>query len=302
MKRINQPGLIIILLLFFLLNACKKTDSPPSVPSNPYPADGAVDLAEYLTFSWVCSDPDNDILRYEVYLGIDSFPELVDDNNTLGFYNTPELEKGLQYYWKIIAIDEKNNSSESPLWRFSTEDVIIQTENVTDERDGKIYKAILLGNQWWTAENMNFIIDDISWCFTDNTGYCDKLGRLYNWEAAQNACPKGWHLPSENDWFILANFLGGWEVAGAKMKEEGTNNWQPPNKGATNSSTFTALPGGYRFSDGYFDFYGRYAYFWTSTLEDVNNAWARYVYYRQIELDHNYYSKSYGFSVRCIKD
>ena len=152
------------------------------------------------------------------------------------------------------------------------------------------------------AANINYETNSGSWCYNDNPSLCATMGRLYDWDSARNACPEGWHLPSDIDWLILSNYLGGKEIAGGKLKQENIISWQPPNTGATNSSGFTALPGGYRYSGFDFALYGRYAYFWTSSSEDINNSWAYFLYYRQSNIDRNFYSKSYGFSVRCIKD
>ena len=134
-------------------------------------------------------------------------------------------------------------------------------------------------------------------------------GALYNWTAAKTACPEGWHLPSDAEWMQLTDFLGGVYVAGGKLKETDTIHWKSPNVGATNETSFTALPGGIRLKTtgggGYTSFHGTgdIGYWWTSTEDSSNGAWYRIlrnsdgVVNRSSNLD-----RSNGFSVRCLRD
>jgi len=144
-----------------------------------------------------------------------------------------------------------------------------------------------------------------------------KYGYLYNWYAAKgiyttgniastdtlNICPSGWHVPTDADWTTLTTELGGESVAGGKMKSVGTSFWNSPNTEATNSSGFSVLPGGYRYSDGSFDYVSNYAFFWSATEFDfVNVAWYRGLYYNDGYVDRNGDYKSVGASVRCLRD
>ena len=190
-------------------------------------------------------------------------------------------------------------------------------DTFTDERDGQTYKTVKIGDQVWLAENLNFKTEN-SWCYDDNPEHCEIYGRLYTWYAAvdTNTCPAGWHLPTNDEWKTLEMELGMSQSEadtidrrgtdeGGKLKEESvcTSHWKSPNKGATNSSGFTALPGGIRdYSDGAFYDLGTDADFWTATESDASNAWNRNLYYDYAEVDRYYFSKSDGFSVRCVKD
>jgi len=141
-------------------------------------------------------------------------------------------------------------------------------------------------------------------------------GVLYNWPAAMNGasssnsnpsgvqgiCPDGWHLPSDAEWTTLTTYLGGEEVAGGKMKEAGTDHWNSPNIEATNSSGFTALPGGWRSSGGYFYSIGYNGLWWSSTQTSDTNAWERGLNYFDNSLRRNSGGKYFGFSVRCVRD
>jgi uncharacterized protein (TIGR02145 family) len=114
-------------------------------------------------------------------------------------------------------------------------------ETFSDPRDGQVYRIVKIGDQVWFAENLNYDAEG-SWCYDSDPENCEIYGRLYSWEAGLTACPEGWHLPSEDEWNNLIEFLGGYEIAGGKMKA--ISGWDEPNIGATNESGFSALPGG----------------------------------------------------------
>jgi uncharacterized protein (TIGR02145 family) len=171
----------------------------------------------------------------------------------------------------------------------------------TDSRDGKTYKTVKIGSQTWMAENLNYSTSN-SWCYDNNNSNCNTYGRLYTWEAAKIACPAGWHLPTDNEWTKLIDFLGGQNGAGGKMKQSGTTNWWEPNNNATNSSGFTVLPGGGRNYGGNFGNMGFGALFWSSTEVGTDGAWSRDLGYDYAAVGTSYDGKNYGFSVRCLQD
>ena len=141
-------------------------------------------------------------------------------------------------------------------------------------------------------------------------------GVLYNWTAAmdgeassttnpsgiQGVCPAGWHVPSDAEWTELTDYLGGTSVAGGKLKETGTTHWNTPNTGATNETGFTALPGGFRGSNGSFDDIGSDGLWWSATEGGATNAWYRNVNYSGSIVYSYDYNKEVGFSVRCVRD
>jgi len=118
---------------------------------------------------------------------------------------------------------------------------------LTDSRDGEKYKTVRIGKQTWMAENLNYNATG-SKCYDNKPVNCDKYGRLYNWSAAQSACPVGWHLPSDSEWTRLTDFVG--SSAGKKLKS--TRDWNKNGNG-TDEYGFSALPGGNGNSNGYFD-------------------------------------------------
>ena len=190
--------------------------------------------------------------------------------------------------------------------------------------DGNVYHTVKIGAQTWMVENLRttryndgtaipLVTGNTAWGSLTTPGYCwynndiankTPYGALYNWYAVNTGklCPTGWHVATDAEWTQLTDYLGGENVAGGKMKEAGLSHWQSPNTGATNSSGFTALPGGYRSTDGSFYLLAYYAYFWSSSQYDETYAWHRYLfcYYEYV---FSYYDlKSLGFSCRCLQD
>jgi uncharacterized protein (TIGR02145 family) len=206
------------------------------------------------------------------------------------------------------------------------EQVVFTTLNgIITDIDGNIYHTIRIGTQAWLVENlMNsryrngdniaFVIDGTSWSNLSTGAYCyynndtaneHTYGHLYNWFAvkdSRNITPTGWHIPSDEEWTTLINYLGGSDFAGSKLKEIGTIHWLEPNSGATNESGFTALPGGARGFDGSFFEIQSVGYWWSSTEYNSTNAWRRRIFNNQTGIYRNNPDKKYGFSVRCVRD
>ena len=196
------------------------------------------------------------------------------------------------------------------------------------DQDGNTYKTIEIGTQTWMAENLrttryrngdsipNKITlhqwstgwTDMCWSYDNDSSYSLIYGRLYSWfciRDERNISPSGWHVPTMDEWKILVTFLGGKNIAGGKLKEEGTAHWQGPNNGATNESGFTALPAGaHGDPDRAFDDGGCIGYFWSSTLilEPMYQANGWGLQNDQKQFDSLAFQLDLGFSVRCIKD
>ena len=211
------------------------------------------------------------------------------------------------------------------------------TDTIIDNRDGKVYKTIKIGDQWWMAENLattklrdGSIMDLIteneewiklttpaySWYYNDEETYKDPYGALYNWYAVNSVflCPVGWHIPSDGEWKQLEKTLKLKEGEidkegirgnneGGQLKEVGTIYWNSPNVGATNKSGFTAIPVGHRnWKSGDFIDIGLFGTWWSSTEKDSSYAWRRTLYYNDDKIRRFTSHKRDGFTVRCIKD
>jgi len=169
----------------------------------------------------------------------------------------------------------------------------------TDTRDGQTYKTVKIGTQTWMAQNLNYQTSSGSWCYEDSISYCKKYGRLYDWNTAETVCPKGWKLPSREDWDRLVATAGGWKIAGKKLKSK--SGWNENGNG-TDDYGFSALPSGNRYSIG--DFYDASVngYWWTATEDDSDNAYLRNMNYRDNYASGGNIYKSLGLSVRCVAD
>jgi len=209
-------------------------------------------------------------------------------------YTDTGLTYGANYTYRVYAYNINNQSYYSNI----IELYLLLT--VTDI-DGNVYQTVKIGDQWWMAENLKVTHyrngDDVN-----NTA---TYGILYNWYTVhdnRNIAPLGWHIPTDAEWQTLIDYLGGWSVAGGKMKETGTTHWVSPNTGATNESGFTALPGGYLNSSGNILNRDHRAYLWSSTEHDGITSWSRRLWYTSQEVTHHSGNKQYGYSIRCIRD
>jgi uncharacterized protein (TIGR02145 family) len=194
---------------------------------------------------------------------------------------------------------------------------------------GTYYPSVTVGCQTWMSKNLDVekyrngdpipeVTDKAAWralttgawCYYNNDPAMGAIyGKLYNWYAVNDPrglAPAGWHIPIDFEWTLLSKCLGGKSVAGGAMKESGTAHWVPTNTGATNSSGFTALPGGYRNIGGTFYTIGTGGKFWSATpADDVSRptfAWLRYLFNGNSEIVKTNNNKEDGYSVRCVKD
>jgi uncharacterized protein (TIGR02145 family) len=191
--------------------------------------------------------------------------------------------------------------------------------------DGNEYDTVVIGTQVWLGENLKttkynngvsipLVTDNSQWASMSSAAFCwygnnraavEQYGALYNWWAVKVSflCPIGYHVPSKEEWSSLIDYLGGEEIAGAKLKATGNQFWINNNSQTTNESGFTAMPGGRRSpNDGTFDSMRGSGSWWTSSpgidddsgrrvdiLSGLNGAYIMGL------------SKKAGFSVRCIK-
>jgi uncharacterized protein (TIGR02145 family) len=201
--------------------------------------------------------------------------------------------------------------------------VIPPQETVTDA-DGNVYHSVTIGGQEWLMENLKTtkynngdpipnVSDATAWKNLTGGAYCNHnndpgfsttYGRLYNWYAvsdSRNISPTGWHVASDAEWTTLVTYLGGITLAGGKLKEQGIGHWPNPNIGASNSSGFTALPGGYRDDFGLFNTIAG-GFWWSSTPYGVGGAWSVNMSFGTTSVVRTDAGRGYGYAVRCIKD
>ncbi|HPM87790.1 MAG TPA: fibrobacter succinogenes major paralogous domain-containing protein [Bacteroidales bacterium] len=234
--------------------------------------------------------------------------------------NAMYLNPDTYYYLRAYATN-KAGTGYGDVKEFHTPPL---TKGTVTDVEGNIYGTVVLGNQTWMTENLrttkyndntpiSLVRNNDVWtrlitpayCWYDNDSLANKAayGAIYNWYVISTGklCPDGWRVPINNDWNNLSNYLGGEYLAGDKLKEEGGSHWINFSTASTNVSGFTARPGGGRI-DGNFVYKGFAGAWWTSTEYDKDNAWCRELDDDIVELLTGAVGKSFGFSVRCIKN
>jgi uncharacterized protein (TIGR02145 family) len=253
---------------------------------------------------------------------------LVFQNNKIVYTGTEKkfnlningLDPNSTYYVRAYATNKIGTSY--------GEEMIIKTYTGTiSDNEGNTYLTVTINNQVWMAENLkskkflngdpigtttddlhNVFNPEYQWAYDNNENNVSTYGRLYTWFAVKDSrkiCPTGWHVPAFSEVYAMSTSLGGYLVNGGLLKEAGINHWESPNNGATNSTGFTGLPGGYRSDYGTFLIWKQFGGWWTST-EDP--SYPDYAY--SISLHGSSYvsgigsssTKKYGLSVRCMKD
>ena len=227
------------------------------------------------------------------------------------------LESGTNYYVRAYATNSLGTAYGN---------AIIFITPLTDI-DGNVYNTVVIGNQVWMTENLRttkycdntkipYVTDNTDWSTLSSPAYCwykndessnkNIYGAFYNWFTVNTGklCPDGWHVPSEAEWTIFTDWLGGESDTGGKLKEIGTNHWNNPNMGATNDFGFNALPGGYRsgLNTGSFRAIGYIGWWWASTESDLIWARNRTMAYDVSEIAKGKGLKKNGYSVRCVKN
>ncbi len=194
--------------------------------------------------------------------------------------------------------------------------------------DGNVYQTVKIGDQTWLGQNLNVShfrngdpIPQVrtdeewekagneqrpAWCHYENsTDQGKTYGKLYNWYAVNDPrglAPKGYHIPTVQDWNTMSSYLGGGEKAGGKLKEKGMTHWKSPNTEATNSSGWNGLPGGLNYSFGTFVGVGSTGYWWTSVEDGEVTANVYSLSFENSTLFDLFLNKGVGLSVRCIRD
>ncbi len=311
--------LSLILIGSFLCSSCKKeegkTEDPPD-PQMTIPVLATQDAADVTESSAktggnVTADGGATVTERGVCYSASSNPNITDDlkiqsGSGTGIFdcNIAALDQSTEYFYKAYAI----NSAGVGYGVQKSFTTLSGGPTFTDPRDGQVYDIVDIGNQAWFAENLNYETSN-SWCYDNNSGYCDTHGRLYNWLSARTACPDGWHLPTDDEWKEMEKALGmsqsqadlaGWRGTDEGKKLKSTSGWVSNGNG-TNSSGFSALAAGKRGTDSDFNYKGLWALFWTDT-QWSDNAMYRLLTYEEDRIRRYNSSKYNAYSVRCLKD
>ena len=194
------------------------------------------------------------------------------------------------------------------------------------DQDGNVYKTIVIGTQEWMAENLKTahyrngnvipVVTDSSawsqlslgatcWYKNDSASYDCPYGRFYNWYCVADTrglCPAGWHVPTDEEWTLTEDFLGGSSVAAKPLKST-SELWQFSNAAGNNLSGFSGLPGNYRgYQGGFNPANGEFGIWWNASETNLELARSRYLYWFRSNTEQSSDDKHHGFSVRCLKD
>jgi uncharacterized protein (TIGR02145 family) len=240
------------------------------------------------------------------------------------------LEANTHYFYRAFAVNSAGEGY-GELREFKTPHLF---GLMTDERDGRVYHTIRIGEQVWMADNLKFgeMIDSTElptdneivekYCYNNDPGLAEAFGGLYKWheamnyqleEGSQGICPDGWHIPTDLEWKILEVTIGLPEefannvdmrggVEGGRLKAPLFDFWFEPNAEATNETGFSAMGAGEMSADGYFQGLGAYTVFWTSSIAEEPEVW-----FRALSHDHGGIYRGVAgdilvLSVRCIQD
>jgi uncharacterized protein (TIGR02145 family) len=239
-----------------------------------------------------------------------------------------QLTPDTKYFVRAFATNSNGTAYSEPM-TFITRDENGQLNSFTDPRDGHIYKYATFGSQTWMTENLAYLpqVDRASTGSASKPAYYvydylgtdtdyaktlsnySKYGVLYNLPAALNSCPPGWHLPTDQEWKQLEQFMGmessdsdldrfrNTGSVGKMMKS--TAGWDANGNGT--GDIFNALPAGFRNKGGTFEDKGVFTGFWSSSSRDLYGTY-RGLFDFSDGVFRDYWYGSGGFSVRCVKD
>jgi uncharacterized protein (TIGR02145 family) len=233
------------------------------------------------------------------------------------------LTKNTSYYVRAYATNSAGTAYGNEVsFTTTSSSGVVYGDGVTDA-NGNTYQSVIIGTQEWMVENLrttkysdgttipNVTGDDEwgnlstgAWCNYNNSSSNDyTYGKLYNWYTVETGklCPTGWHLPTNAEWTVLTYYLylnGHNGEEGKALKS--TSGWENDGNG-TDDYGWLGLPGGYRMSAGSFLLIGSYGGWWSSSQDNIDGAWYRYLY-SSGDLNGNSLNETYGFSVRCLRD
>jgi uncharacterized protein (TIGR02145 family) len=323
MRMIRVIKIFTLFLSFMVFYSCKKDNSTISTVETYIP----IYIASYSATIGcdVKSDGGSVLNDCGVYMGTSQNPEIsgvqlkMGNDTGLVLGRISGLLPNRLYFVKAYAINDKGKALGEQI-NFTTLGTVSDFEN-------NVYETAKIGNQVWMASNLktaHYLNGDAipttspatkdinaetspkyQWAYDGNETNAATYGRLYTWYAvtdSRKVCPTGWHIPTDAEWAILTNYLGGESIAGGKLKESGTAHWTSPNTEATNETGFKALPAGYRYETSAFSQIGNFSNWWSSTEYGTGNAWDIGLAYNSKGVGRSNHAMDNGFSVRCIKD
>ncbi|MFN6945980.1 MAG: FISUMP domain-containing protein [Cytophagaceae bacterium] len=274
--------LVLVILAIGLFNFCKKKDNP-NPDTNPC-ANTDLSISASVSGSTVTVSASGGTAPYtyskdgNTYVNSGTFSGMTSGDHTVYVKD----EKGCTKSTSVTVAGTGGNGGNGGGGNSS---------KLVDQRDGKEYTIVTIGDQVWMAENLNFEPEEEgSTCFEDVESNCESLGRLYTYELATEACPTGWHLPSGQEWEVLTDYIGGLAGHAAQLKEGGETGFE-----------VKLGSGGYNYYTEVF-FGSNSAYFWGSTLSEAGNSAVMQTISTSNDITVSWNDLDNKISVRCIKD
>ncbi len=332
MKTVSKFSLTVMLLaaLSFFSGCKKKSEDPPA--NGPVPVVSTINYSNVLLNTADLSGNVTDDRGLYVskhgfcWSNTNTNPTIQNDTMVAGdgagsYTGTITGLKGQRKYYVRAFATNSNGTGYGSILTLTTIDTTIT------DIDNNRYLIVQIGTQVWMAENLKttryndgvgipLVTDDVEWANEQIGAYCyynndpanaAVYGALYNWFVVQsgNLAPAGWHVPTDGEWVTLLNFLGGKNIAGGKMKEQGLAHWSDPNTGADNSSGFSGLPGGERICILQLVFYDEVQIFgnwWSANGNSGEKASFFSLYYMSPFVQSSIVGKTTGYSIRCIRN
>ena len=196
-------------------------------------------------------------------------------------------------------VSSSSSTSVKSSWQFLNPS--ISYGEMTDSRDGQVYKTIVVDNITWMAENLNFESAN-SYCYNDSSKYCATYGRMYTWSAALKACPDGWHLPSYDEAYALTGpDLNGQTKGGDKLRS--MVGWNEDGRPGLDTYGFSASPGGRRISSGQYYALGTEVGYWFIVEDgDIIYDWVMEFHHDSPNSMLTRENEDWAYSVRCVKN
>ena len=289
-------SLIFVFALFFgcsTSNDGNGNTTTAVIPLAPTNLNGQLISATQINLTWIDNSTNETGFKIERKTGTGPYAIIGTTTADNTNYNDTSATPNSTYTYRVYSFNTGGNSI-----NYSNE--FTQTITAVSDIDGNYYLTTSISNTYWTTKNLTVthyrngdIIPQVTdptqwqnlttgaWCYYNNDPTNEAIyGKLYNWYAAtdpRGLAPTGYHIPSDNEWTTLSNYLGGVNVAGGKLKATGITLWQSPNLNATNSSGFNGIPGGNRNLYGTFYSINQNAYWISSSLQNAYCCGSGYV-------------------------
>ncbi len=317
---INSWNCKILVIIIALLIGCNNEDMPEPIPEPPTNLIATVRSTSQIDLTWEDNSTNETGFKIERKSGSENYTLVVTLGANLTSYINNTLEENTEYSYRVCAINSTHDVGE-----YTNEASVTTFKSLTvSDIDGNVYLAVSIGTQIWMAENLKttrfndgteiqLVTDDSEWnklitpglsWYDNQPDNGDTYGALYNYSSIEtdNLCPSGWHVPTDEEWTTLSDYLGGESVAGGKLKEAGSQHWISPNTLATNDFDFTALPGGYHNANGSYNLIGEFGRWWSSSESGLVTSWFRKIGYDSSAITRKQNARNSGFSVRCVMD